>query len=111
VPCTTFHRSPVVGLMRPRRRRHGILTLDEVIRLGLENSKVLRDLGGSVLRTPALAQTVHDPAIQATDPRFGMEGALAAFDAQVTSRLVAQHNDRAYNNRFWVAVRFYSSRT
>jgi outer membrane protein TolC len=76
------------------------LSLNDVIRMGLENSKVLRDLGGSVLRTPALAQTVHDPAIQATDPRFGMEGALAAFDAQVTSRLVAQHNDRAYNNLF-----------
>ncbi len=76
------------------------LTLDNVIRLGLENSKVLRDLGGSVLRTPALAQTVHDPAIQATDPRFGMEGALAAFDAQLTTKLVAQHNDRAYNNLF-----------
>jgi len=76
------------------------LPLEEVIRLGLENSKVLRDLGGSVLRTPALAQTVHDPAIQATDPRFGMDGALAAFDAQVTTRLISQHNDRAYNNLF-----------
>ena len=76
------------------------LSLEEVIRLGLENSKVLRDLGGSVLRTPALAQTVHDPAIQATDPRFGIDGALAAFDAQVTTRLIAQHNDRAYNNLF-----------
>lgn len=76
------------------------LSLEEVIRLGLENSKVLRDLGGSVLRTPALAQTVHDPAIQATDPRFGMDGALAAFDAQVTTRMIAQHNDRAYNNLF-----------
>ena len=76
------------------------LTLDEVIRLGLENSKVLRDLGGSVLRTPALAQTIHDPAIQATDPRFGMDGALAAFDAQLSTQLFAQHNDRAFNNLF-----------
>lgn len=76
------------------------LTLDEAIRIGLENSKVLRDLGGSVLRTPALAQTIHDPAIQATDPRFGMEGALSAFDAQLSTRLVAQKNDRAFNNLF-----------
>ena len=50
------------------------LSLAEAVQLGLENSKVLRDLGGSVLRTPGLAQTIHDPAIQATDPRFGMEG-------------------------------------
>ncbi len=76
------------------------LTQEQVIRLGLENSKVLRDLGGSVLRTPRLAQTIHDPAIQASDPRFGMEGALAAFDAQVSTRLMAYRNDRAFNNLF-----------
>jgi outer membrane protein TolC len=76
------------------------LTLATVIQLGLENSKVLRDLGGSVLRRPTLAQTIHDPAIQATDPRFGMEGALAAFDTQLATRLIAQKNDRAFNNLF-----------
>lgn len=76
------------------------LTLNEVVRLGLENSKVLRDLGGNVLRRPELAQTIHDPAIQATDPRFGMEGALAAFDAQFATRLFAYKNDRAFNNLF-----------
>ncbi len=76
------------------------LSLQEVIRLGLENTKVLRDLGGSVLRTPALAQTIHDPAIQASDARFGMDGALSAFDAQFSTRLAAQHNDRAFNNLF-----------
>jgi outer membrane protein TolC len=76
------------------------LSLAEATRIGLENSKVLRDLGGSVLRTPRLAQTIHDPAIQASDPRFGMEGALAAFDAQLTTSLMAYRNDRAFNNLF-----------
>jgi outer membrane protein TolC len=76
------------------------MSLEEAIRLGLENARVLRDLGGSVLRTPSVAQTVHDPAIQATDPRFGMEGALAAFDAQLATKLIAQKNDRAFNNLF-----------
>ncbi|MGD9723898.1 MAG: TolC family protein [Pirellulales bacterium] len=76
------------------------LSLADAVRIGLENSKVLRDLGGSVLRTPQLAQTIHDPAIQASDPRFGMEGALAAFDAQLTTSLMAYHNDRAFNNLF-----------
>jgi hypothetical protein len=76
------------------------LTLAEVVQIGLENSKVLRDLGGSVLRRPDLAQTIHDPAIQATDPRFGMEGALSAFDAQLATRLFAYNNDRAFNNLF-----------
>ncbi len=76
------------------------LSLGEVVRLGLENSKVLRDWGGSVLRTPRLAQTIHDPAIQASDPRFGMEGALAAFDTQLSTSLMAYHNNRAFNNLF-----------
>ena len=76
------------------------LSLADAVKIGLENSKVLRDLGGSVLRTPSLAQTVHDPAIQATDARFGMDGALAAFDAQVNTRFMWQHNNRAFNNLF-----------
>ena len=76
------------------------MKLDEAVRLGLENSKVLRDLGGNVLRRPDLAQTIHDPALQATDPRFGMDGALAAFDAQLATRLFAYKNDRAFNNLF-----------
>jgi hypothetical protein len=76
------------------------LTLSEAVQLGLQNSKVLRDLGGSVLRRPDLAQTIHDPAVQATDPRFGMEGALAAFDAQLATRMFAYKNDRAFNNLF-----------
>ena len=76
------------------------LTLEEVVHLGLENSKVLRDLQFNVLRRPDLAQTIHDPAIQATDPRFGMEGALAAFDAQFATRMFAYKNDRAFNNLF-----------
>ncbi|MEX2115054.1 MAG: TolC family protein [Pirellulales bacterium] len=76
------------------------LSLTEAVHLGLENSKVLRDLGGSVLRRPQLAQTIHDPAIQASDPRFGMEGALSDFDAQLTTSLQAYHNNRAFNNLF-----------
>jgi outer membrane protein TolC len=76
------------------------MTLQEAVRLGLENSKVLRDLGGNVIRRPDLAQTIHDPALQATDPRFGMEGALSAFDAQLATRLMAYKNDRAFNNLF-----------
>jgi len=76
------------------------LTLQETVRMGLENAKVLRDLQSNVLQRPDLAQTIHDPAIQATDPRFGMDGALAAFDAQFATRLMAYKNDRAFNNLF-----------
>jgi outer membrane protein TolC len=76
------------------------MTLTEAIHLGLENSSVLRDLGGSVLRWPQMAQTIHDPAIQASDPRFGMDGALSDFDAQLTTSLQWYRNDRAFNNLF-----------
>ncbi len=76
------------------------LSLDDAMRLALENARVLRDLGGNVLRTPNTAHTLSDPAIQASDPRLGMDGALAAFDAQLATKLMAQHNDRAFNNLF-----------
>src|SRR5262249_46249891 len=82
------------------------MSLEQAIRLGLENSKVLRDLGGSVLRTPTLAQTIHDPAIQATDARLGMDGALAAFDAQFSTRFYSQKNNRVFNNLFLGAGTF-----
>ena len=76
------------------------LPLDETLRLALENSKVLRDLGGAVLRSPDATSTSLDPAIQETDPRLGVEGALSAFDAQLKSRLYAENTDRRLNNQF-----------
>lgn len=76
------------------------LSLEEAIQTGVARSKVLRDLGGSVLRTPGLTPTIMDPSIQETDPRFGMHAALAAFDAEYFARLAAEKNDRALNNLF-----------
>jgi outer membrane protein TolC len=76
------------------------LSLEETVRLALENSKVLRDLGGTVVRSPDATTTTVDPAIQETDPRFGVEGALSAFDAQLNSRFMAERIDRRLNNRF-----------
>src|SRR5687767_10951308 len=66
---------------------HWDLSLEETVRLALMNSKVLRDLGGTVVRSPDTSATSLDPAIQETDPRFGVEAALSAFDAQLESRL------------------------
>ena len=45
-------------------------------------------------------QTRFDPALQYTDARFGPEAALAAFDAQFTTELLAVNNDRVINNQF-----------
>ena len=64
------------------------ITLEDTVRTALVNSKVLRDLGGTVVRSPETTTTSLDPAIQETDPRFGVEGALSAFDAQLQSCLL-----------------------
>jgi outer membrane protein TolC len=77
------------------------LPLEEAIHVALQNAKVMRDLGGLVVRSPATARTIHDPAIVETDPRFGIEAALSAFDAQFSTRAFFEKNDRALNNVFF----------
>ncbi len=78
------------------------LTLEEAVRTALINSKVVRLLGGNavamsggsgpsspdyLLRNPAAASTVYDPAIVESDPRSGVEAALSAFDSQLQTAL------------------------
>jgi outer membrane protein TolC len=74
------------------------LTLEEAVHQALRNSEVVRDLGGLVLRAPGAVRTVHDPAIQYTDPRFGVEAALSAFDAFFVFNSLWENNDRPFNN-------------
>lgn len=76
------------------------LTLEDTVRMALINSPILRDLGGAVVRAPDSSIATQDPAITETDPRFGVEGALSAFDATLLSRLNAERIDRRANNRF-----------
>jgi outer membrane protein TolC len=85
------------------------LTLEEAVRLGLQNSQVVRRLGVSVLDQPARTPTRFDPAIQEMNPGpgvsdlrdIGVEAALAAFDAQLAGSVFAEKNDRALNNVFF----------
>jgi outer membrane protein TolC len=77
------------------------ISLAEVIQLALSNSRVLRDLGGAVVRTPGATRTAIDPAIAETDPRFGIEAALSEFDAQLLTSVFWEKNDRAFNNEFF----------
>lgn len=76
------------------------LRLEEAIRLGLANSKIMRDLGG-VLRSPATVRTIHDPALIESDPRFGVEAALSAFDPTFSTSYYAERNYRGLNNTFF----------
>jgi outer membrane protein TolC len=57
------------------------MSLDEAVRIALENSPVISGAGGHTLGT------AFDPAIFATDPISGPAAALAAFDTQLKSGL------------------------
>ncbi len=74
------------------------VTLDEVLGISMLNSQVLRDLGATVLRTPAQVQTRYARLIQQSDPRFGMEAALSAYDAQLFASVMFQDNYHVANN-------------
>jgi len=77
------------------------LPLEEVIRMGLQHSKVMKNLGATLLRTPESVVTTFDPAIRENDPRFGTHAALSAFDASFAASVFHQNNDRALNNQFF----------
>lgn len=69
------------------------MTLQQAIQSALESSEVLRNLGGSVVNAPFAQATQLDPALTDLNPLGGVEAALAAFDAQVSSRLFWEKTD------------------
>lgn len=92
------------------------LSLQEAVQTALANSKVIRTLGGftsginsigSGQRSGASAtglsrgseqvSTSFAPSIIETDPRFGTEATLAQFDAQLSSSIFWEKNDRPVN--------------
>ncbi len=77
------------------------MSLEEAMQLALLNSKVMKDLGATVLRAPDTVRSVNDPSLVETDGRFGIEAALSAFDAQFTTSTSIEHNNRALNNVFF----------
>ncbi len=77
------------------------LKLEEAMQLGLAKSKVLHDLGGTVLRSPPNTRTIADPALVDTDPRYGVEAALSEFDTVFNEKFDYQRNNRFVNNVFF----------
>ena len=77
------------------------VSVGEILQIALENSEVLRELGGTILRTPEAIRTRYTAGLQQTDPRFGTHAALSAFDAQFTASAMINNNDRIYNNPFF----------
>ena len=75
------------------------LSLDECVRMSLQNSRVLQKLGGVVLNSPQAATTLVDQGIVESGPQ-GVESALSAFDAQLTSVFNYARSERSFNNAF-----------
>jgi outer membrane protein TolC len=106
-PCTqnsgdpSVNSPPPVTLTDDKKPEYWDVSLQEVIQLSLANSEVLRDLGGATVRAPDTTRTTADVAIVETDPRFGTEAALSAFDAQFSTSTIWEKNDQLLNNQFF----------
>lgn len=77
------------------------LRLEECVTYALANSRVMRDLGGTIIRSPQLANSTLDPALVFSDPRAGEEAALSAFDANFFANSFIEENNRRFNNNFY----------
>ncbi len=77
------------------------MSLEECISQALASSKVMRDLGATVLRSPETTVTKLDPALTYTNPRGGEEAALSAFDANFFANNFFEANNRRFNNQFF----------
>jgi hypothetical protein len=83
------------------------LTLQEAVQTTLTNSKVVRLLRGGVsdglITSPDQSPTIYDPAIAQSNPGIGqrqgagVESALSAFDAQLTTSMFWQRNEQPRN--------------
>lgn len=93
--------TPPLSVIQPESGEYLELSLEETIQLALANSTILRDLGGTLLRTPDISKSKYDPSVVEADPRFGIEGALSAFDTMFKTTLNYENNDRALNNVFF----------
>ncbi len=58
------------------------VTVNDVIRIAMNNSKVLRDLGGRIVSQPNQTITADIPELVRSNSTTGVAAALAAFDAQ-----------------------------
>ena len=74
------------------------ISLADAIQAAFSNSRVLRDLGGAIVRAPDSVKNSYNPSIAGSDPQGGMEAALSDFDAQVASSVMFEKNDRMMNN-------------
>ncbi len=115
----------VEGAIRPfsleekTPRKMWDLTLEDAVHFTLANNKVKRNVPGGVIGLPGqrglnrpgslsmgsetvaqssdIAPSVYDPAIRETDPYYGVEAALSAFDTQFTTNVFWEKNHQPQN--------------
>lgn len=73
------------------------LSLDEAIQLAVQQSPVLRTIGGAIVTQPNFVRTIYDPALAHANPQLGVEAALSEFDAQYRQNLFWQKLDQPNN--------------
>ena len=89
--------------MPPRTSADGVptefwdLTLAEALQIGLGIARCSRISGGGCWISRS-AFSVFDPSITMSNPRFGEEAALAAFDAQLRESFNYSAGSQAFNN-------------
>lgn len=74
------------------------ISLDEAIRVALFDARILRSLSANVVRNAPSATSIFDSALQLSDPNFGVDAALAQFDATLTGSAIYANNDDFFNN-------------
>jgi len=77
------------------------VSLSEVVTIAMQNSNVLRELGGVLLKNPETVASRYNPGVWQTDPRFSPEAALSAFDAQLAATSYFNKKDQTFNNPFF----------
>jgi outer membrane protein TolC len=87
------------------------MTLPDAIQLAMSNSAILRSAGGSVVQAPNATNTTYNPAIVESNPQAGVEAALSAFDAQTSTQLFWQKNNRPNNNIFFFVPTVFAETT
>ncbi|MEO2010271.1 MAG: transporter, partial [Pirellulaceae bacterium] len=93
--------APPTTLRNAKEKAFWNISLEEVVRITLENSEVIRDIGGRIVASPGATKTRLDSALEETNPLSGVEAALSAFDAQFNTSLDLTHDEPAFNNLFF----------
>ena len=76
------------------------MSLEQAVQLAVQQSPVLRDLGGAIVSSPQAVATIYDPALAHANPLSGVEAALSAYDANYTQQLFWSKVDQPQNILF-----------